>query len=124
MKKSEFEWSAADIATAQKLFAEGLSYAQIGERINRTPKGVRVKLKRLSWTPEQRYAYNKKERLRGKKFVARKTVAGMRTMVQVTRPIPPELLADREARYAAPQDLTGAFFGDPPKGFSALERRA
>lgn len=36
-----------------------------------------------------------------------------------------DIMAEREARYAAPhRDLAGAFFGDPPVGYSALERRA
>lgn len=124
MKRSEFVWTDADIATAKELFADGLTCRQIGERINRTAKAVRVKLKRLTWTPEQRYEFNRKERLRGKKYVARKTVSGVRDMVTVVRRAPDDVLADREARYAAPRDLTGAFFGDPPQGFSALERRA
>lgn len=36
----------------------------------------------------------------------------------------PEMIADRNARALLPhRDLTGAFFGDPPVGLSALEGR-
>lgn len=40
------------------------------------------------------------------------------------RGMPEQVIADREARIGAgPRDLTGAFFGDPPRGFSALDRK-
>ena len=123
MNKLEYLWNEEDIALIQKLHAEGMSYGAIGERINRSAKAVRVKLKRLSMTPEQIYEYNKKERLRGKKYIARATIAGVRENVRPENAIPTDVLTDREARLAAPRDLTGTFFGDPPKGFSALERR-
>lgn len=41
-----------------------------------------------------------------------------------TMVIPPEVLADREKRYAiTPRDLSAARLGDPLPGYSALERR-
>lgn len=39
--------------------------------------------------------------------------------------IPPEVWDERNRRLmAAPRDLTGAMFNDPPIGFSMLEKRA
>lgn len=39
--------------------------------------------------------------------------------------VPPQVLEDRERRYAMPmRDLTAALQGDPPVGRSALEMRA
>lgn len=37
--------------------------------------------------------------------------------------IPPRLIAERDARRDAPRTLTSLFCGDPPPGFSALDRR-
>jgi hypothetical protein len=39
--------------------------------------------------------------------------------------VPPEVLAERAARIAARnrRDQTAEFFGDPPPGYSALDRR-
>lgn len=38
--------------------------------------------------------------------------------------VPPEVIEERDRRMMAERDLTGLLCGDPPKGFSALERRA
>ncbi len=37
--------------------------------------------------------------------------------------VPTACLVDRDRRMAAERDLTAEFFGDPPPGFSALDRR-
>jgi hypothetical protein len=38
--------------------------------------------------------------------------------------VPESIIRDRNYRASlAPRDLTAAFFGDPPVGYSALERR-
>lgn len=34
-----------------------------------------------------------------------------------------EAVEDRNKRMLAPRDLTSQFFGDPPKGYSALDRK-
>jgi hypothetical protein len=55
--------------------------------------------------------------------------ATVRTITRVKPPImthrapPAERLAERAMRLMAPQTLTGAFCGDPPVGFSALDRK-
>jgi hypothetical protein len=38
--------------------------------------------------------------------------------------VPPEVEADRDRRLSIPRSLTAEFFGDPPKGYSALDRRS
>jgi hypothetical protein len=49
---------------------------------------------------------------------------GDRSIYAATAHIPPEVLDERERRAAAlPRDLTGALQGDPPRGFSELDRR-
>ena len=37
--------------------------------------------------------------------------------------MPLEVFVDRAARQAAPRTITGMLCGDPPQGFSALDRR-
>jgi hypothetical protein len=56
----------------------------------------------------------------------RKTLAPNGHQDYVTRRyIPPHVLAERETAMAAGQrDITAEFFGDPPKGRSALDKRA
>lgn len=36
---------------------------------------------------------------------------------------PPHLFEDRDRRERAERDITSAFFGDPPKGWSALDKK-
>lgn len=38
--------------------------------------------------------------------------------------IPPDAFADAERRMSAPRSLTSAVFGDPPPGYSALDKRS
>jgi hypothetical protein len=33
------------------------------------------------------------------------------------------MIADRDARYSAPRTITASLFGDPPPGYSALDRK-
>lgn len=52
-------------------------------------------------------------------------VGRMHSVLETERNIPREVIIDREARInAVPRDLTGLLLGDPPAGFSALDRRA
>ena len=39
------------------------------------------------------------------------------------RRTPPEVIEDAQRRSLAPRSITSAFFGDPPVGWSALDRR-
>jgi hypothetical protein len=121
---AENSWLPEEVALLQKLREQNFTYRQIAERLSRPWKGVRAKLARMRMTPEMRKRYNENERLRGKKFLSPRKVAGITYMAPEISKVPPELLADREARHAAPRDLTGLICGDPPRGFSALERRA
>jgi len=55
-------------------------------------------------------------------------VSTIRAEIDEVRPaaralVPPECIAERERRHAAPRDLTAIFMGDPPKGYSALDRK-
>jgi hypothetical protein len=97
-------WSDEEI---QKLFrlrqVVGLSWAEIAEELGRTESGVKSKFK-----------YQQHERM-----VQAPSVPFIR------EPVPERVLAEQARRLAAPpQDLVGWTQGDPPKGFSALDRRS
>lgn len=49
---------------------------------------------------------------------------GVDVRVEASPVVPPQVIHEAVQRMTAPRDLTGVICGDPPKGFSALERRA
>jgi hypothetical protein len=105
---------ARDWPTAMRMAVEGKSPHEIGAELRRSADSVRWKLRHegiafVDPTPQGTK--------RGKIAVTDHGVAALR--------ISEEQKADREARYAALQlrTQTQEFFGDPPPGFSALDRK-
>ena len=118
-------WTDDEWAAAQRLRAEGHTMAGVAARIGRGINGVKAKFQWEAMTSDQREA--RAARIFGYKKAWRDRQSSYRPKEQVTKTLrpPDEIIHDREARHAAgPRDLTGAFFGDPPRGYSALERRA
>lgn len=118
-------WTAEDWARVVEMRAAGSAIRKIAVSIGRTFHQVRSKICWEAMTAEQRESRALRMRL-GKSSVP-KTISTGRSLEHVricARPSP-ESLEERARRYSAgPRDLTGAFFGDPPLGYSALEKRA
>lgn len=95
-------WTAAEDALVLACDAEGLTAKEIARRVNRTPNAVAKRL----WD------------LRGARH------HHMPPSDEWGRP-PNTVIIDRDKREAArdQRSLTQIFFGDPPPGYSALERR-
>lgn len=94
--------------------------AEIGAHIGRTGKSVEQKLIQLTLTPETRARRSKLERARYAKRVENCNPY----RIEIFRPTQ-QMIDARDARSAAKaRDLTAALCGDPPVGYSALERRA
>lgn len=80
----------------------GWSWAEIAGELGRTESGVKSKLK-----------YEQASR-----------AIKSPSVPFVREPVPCEVLAEQARRVCAgARDLAGAVFGDPPRGFSALDRR-
>ena len=111
-------WSDADRATVLRLHTEKKSYAEIAAAVGRSSFAVRVKLRKLLMTPQQRAMYLATERRRYQSQVPARDVESVGI-----RPSEAEL-RDRNMRLMTPpRDLTAAYMGDPLPGRSALERR-
>lgn len=93
-------WTEEEMATLDRLCVEGRSSKEIAVILNRTFYAVRAKI-----------SYCNSARAR-----ANSSMAG-------NVRVPPELIAERNVRSAARRDLTAVFFGDPPQGYSALDRK-
>jgi len=95
-------WTREEVALAEALVARDASDDECMAAIGRNRNACYVKLMR--WPDQQ-----------GKTFRMPRLAPQEKA--------PDHVFEDRNRRLMAPRDLTGTFFGDPPKGFSALERR-
>lgn len=105
-----------------KLQAEGKSRKEIARIVGISYKRVLRQLWWANMSPEK-YA-EKRERLNKPRREAIKTPRVLDEYVTVAARPSEKQLEDRDRRTSLPiRDLTGAFFGDPPVGLSALEQR-
>lgn len=96
-------WLEGEVARLMhlRLFL-GWGWAEIANDLSRTESGVKSKFKYEQF---------------------RRTVKAPAMPLQ-REEVPPSVLAEQARRLAAPfRDLTGAVFGDPPVGSSALDQR-
>ncbi|HEX4043237.1 MAG TPA: hypothetical protein VHY10_16185 [Xanthobacteraceae bacterium] len=95
-------YTAAELATLQRMRAERASTGAIAKALGRSKSSVTNRIERLELRP----------------FYAHIAWSGR------TLHADPRALAERDQRLAvAPRDLTAALCGDPLPGYSALERR-
>lgn len=96
-------WTEEDQATASRLYRENQNYKLTAEIMGRSASIVR------DWLQGKR----------GHRRIKRTDIKANDLIV-----VPADRLELRERLYAAPyRDLTGYLLGDPPVGFSALDRR-
>jgi len=93
-------WTREEVATLNRLLAEGISQEQIALQVGKTRSAVYSKM--LSLTREERRVH----------------------LERVPRlSVPARCLEDRDRRLSAERDLTSEFFGDPRPGQSALDKK-
>ena len=112
-------WTPEEDAVLCEMTIAGQNYDEIAAALpGRTYAGVKCRLRYVNLSAEDRKEANRRKRAR--------VVVPARYQERVPKAVevPPEVFVDRDRRAMAPRDLTGAFFGDPPRGYSALERRA
>lgn len=124
LKPGTRPWTEHESARAELLKSQGKTCAEVGAILGRTAGSVSMHLYERRMTPEQAQAHrDMKNRSRHRRRVEQ-SVRPLDKSIQVVNRPTPEMLADRDRREAMPhRDLTGAFFGDPPVGLSALEGR-
>lgn len=96
-------WTEAEVAILLARVSAGVKHQAIGAELRRGVESISKKLHTL-----------------------REPYRVIGTAGLVPKPVVSEqVLVERDQRYAAPhRSLTAAFFGDPPLGYSALDRRA
>ena len=109
-----------EVKRAYQLRRQGLTFNQIAVAMGRKYNTIVNRFKWDAMTPEQRQTNRDRKREWRNNHVNKPKAE---IPLPFTRPTP-EMLADRDRREAMPhRDLTGAFFGDPRIGQSALEGR-
>lgn len=99
LRRTPKPWTAQEVELAEQLIAAGADEATCPNLLGRTKQACRDRMRRVS------------------------SAVGHEVSVKLN--IPPEVWDERNRRLmAAPRDLTGAMFNDPPIGFSMLEKRA
>jgi len=124
------KWTDEEIAYALKVattrpLGQGIASVarDIAAHLGRTGKSVEQKLNRLLMSPATKERRAAMERARYAKRVQKYHPYETKQIVMY-RPTP-AMLEARDAKSSAPvRDLTALLCGDPPVGFSALERRA
>ena len=124
------EWTANEVRTATALFRnltrDGYSkkdaFAAVAERIGRSQGATRTRYYYLNESFEGKIPYVPKKK---PELPVRQLTAHKLNPVPFQFRIPESVLTERERRNEAldARDLTQSFCGDPPPGFSMLDRQ-
>lgn len=114
------KWSQQEWARVKQLKERGYTIEAISLIVGRSKEQVKGKIRWETMSEENRQA--RRDRLNAYRAENRK-IKKPHPPVMSHRAPPAELLVERAARLSAPQTMTGMFFGDPPPGWSALDRK-
>lgn len=105
-------WSSDDESQLCFLSRKGITNEDLAARFGRTIYGIKSRLRLLRMSPAERASREHQK-------------VAHRLHEQPDRPVIPQcVIDDRDHRsMLPPRDLTAALLGDPPVGYSALERR-
>lgn len=125
-RRSVEKWTDEKVSELYRLVGEGKTHHEIAAILGVSLSRVQGRIYRDSLTEEQRKAQTDKKR----EWERRASGAKPRdcreyqraSYIAASRPSA-ELIAEANRRAAAPRDLTAIIFNDPPKGYSALDRR-
>jgi hypothetical protein len=118
MRKRPF--SRDEERMVRRLLARGVTWEVIGRQFGLTAEGVRRRID-VAYREKRNMAARLSHAARGDADSS-DGVARHRVESRAGAP-PPEVLREWAARLAAPRSLGATILGDPPQGFSALEKR-
>lgn len=113
-------WSESESSCVREMKAQGKSWKEIASFVGRDSRAVRAHIKRLDRTPEEIAEHKRTLQIRREynAFIAAHPAG------EIDPAILYRLLAERNQRWDAEQhaSIAGILFGDPPPGYSALDR--
>ncbi len=103
-------WTAEETDRARQMLAAGADNATFVKELGRTKYDAKARMKTAKYQsqgiPRPRNCADPHSRIAGRLVV------------------PQELLEEAARRSSAPKSITASFFGDPPQGYSALDRKS
>lgn len=122
-RKPKRRFTPEEDTMIEKLVAAGFSPPTIAKKLARKMKRTPLSIMgRIYW---QRLSAEKKSVKAAKVRVRRRercpSNRASRAVLQIE--IPADVLDDRECRMSAPRTITASVLGDPPPGYSALDRK-
>ncbi len=115
-------WSSGEDTRLREMQASGFSEQYICLALNRTLHSIKERSRWINQTEEQRQ--RRRNRINALRYKRDSQVGTLRTnIVRNATVIDKTILLDRERRMLAPRTLTGMILGDPPQGYSALDRK-
>lgn len=115
MAKQMNRWTKADTDRAREMIASG---APDIEFINVFARTRNAACSRVAYADDPEVRRLTRVRARKGRAGASNVIAGQGRSV-----VPEHVQIDADRRRSLDRSLTGAFFGDPPPGYSALDRR-
>lgn len=117
------KWTQEEHEKLVKLKQQSLSFAEIATALNRTRKAVEWRWQVINFSAETRERYRKNRQENAARYRRKPRKTNPLRFVPETMIAPDIVLIERDMRLKAPQTITGYLFGDPPRGYSALDRR-
>jgi hypothetical protein len=118
-------WTAEQEQFILQMERDGFPHSEIARTVRRSRAAVGAKLWHLRNPDGKSRAMRiRQERRDAVKGQPRRTAYAGCEYVDICSARPTEeMIADRDARHNAPRSITGTLMGDPPLGFSALDRK-
>ena len=118
-------WTKEETAILREMMAAKCDLSEMIDKLGRSKYSIKERWRYINWTEDEKA--QRRAQITVNRRILRQFGGGCQPQSRTTtvkREIPQEVIADRNARIdAGPRDLSGAFCGDPPRGFSALDRK-
>ena len=114
-------WPQQDWQRAKDLLARGFEPKQVARLLNRKIESLMTKMRYEAMTPEQRLKMQ--DRVNANRRAKAAQYVRARAFVKVASRPEEDILRERDIRLATPRTLTQQLLGDPPPGYSALDRK-
>lgn len=124
MEKRTNLWTPEEDAVLRQMKAQGAAFRKIAAEVGRTWCSTVHRWRLLNIKDEERES--RSARARTYRAERRRRDSGYKERgADIVRPlvVPDEVFVERNERLSTPRSLTGAICGDPPPGYSALDRR-
>lgn len=117
------KWTTEETETLLSLRAQSVTFPDIAVRLSRTRKAVEWRYQLVRLTPEKKEKFRERKNASSRTYRKRPHKINPLRFVPGTTRIPEDVLMERDVRLAAPRTITAHFMGDPPIGYSALDKR-